>query len=345
MRQSKALYCLAVGYIVGASLNKTNSYELVNNGYSLRAPFTPVTFVKLSDLGQPIHYAGQTYLFGFSPQELYRIAALTKKDLDDGLQAELNWVNLTKRKLQSNWEKVAAEVAREAQAVERAGGVPEIPQVAAANSAVPATPPAMAVEEPVPTAAAAPSSMQEKPVAPSNEPPVTGEVTRPVNGFNLYIASAKSKYLSSPAIGYSAVIQNIATGKATEIGKGGHTKDFNKLVVLALRDAFAAGVIPPSSKTAQTSVAIYTANEFVANMFARNYLRNFARNSWKKKDGGTLAYKDEWESIWNQVSHMVVRAVLCEPDGADLRACTTKAQAFADEYHRTHSNRIAPNHQ
>ena len=95
MKQSKALYCLTVGYIVGASLNKTNNYDPVNNGYSFRVPFTPITFVKQSDLGQPIHYAGQTYLFGFSPQELYRTAALTKKDLEDGLLAEQNCVNLT----------------------------------------------------------------------------------------------------------------------------------------------------------------------------------------------------------------------------------------------------------
>ena len=99
MKQSKALYCLTVGYITGASLNKTHNYDLVNNGYSLRVQFTPITFVKLADLNQPIHHAGQTYFFGHSPQELYKIAAMTKKDLEDGLAAELNWVNVTRKKL------------------------------------------------------------------------------------------------------------------------------------------------------------------------------------------------------------------------------------------------------
>ena len=97
MKQPKALYCLTVGYIIGASLNKTYNYDLVNNGYAFRAPFTPITFVKLADLVQPVHYAGQIYFFGHSPQALYKIAALTKKDLDDGLAAELNWVNVTRK--------------------------------------------------------------------------------------------------------------------------------------------------------------------------------------------------------------------------------------------------------
>lgn len=343
MRQSKALYCLTIGYIVGASLNKTANYELVNNGYSFRVPFTPITFVKVSDLNQPVHYAGQTYLFGFSPQELYRIAALTKKDLDDGLMAEQNWVNLTKRKLQSTWEKLSAEVTKEMQEVERTGGVSDIPQPMPGGSAIPATPPAMVEENTPPAAPAAPAPAQPAAVPGTGNPaPVTGEVERPVNAFHVYIASAKAKYLSSPAVGYSAVIKNLGTGEVTEIGKGGRTPDFNKMLVRALCEAFAAGVIPPSSKTAQTSVTIYTSNEFIANMFAKNYLRNFARNSWKKKDGEVMAYKEEWESIWSQASHMVVRAVLCEPDGADLKFCTDKADAFAEQYHQKHSSRIAP---
>lgn len=344
MKQSKALYCLTVGYITGASLNKTTNYEIVNNGYSFRVLFTPITFVKISDLNQPIHYNGQTYLFGFSPKELHRIAAITKKDLEDGLLAEQNWVNLTKRKLQSTWEKLAAEVARESQAVEQSGGVPTVPPASPSNFTIPATPPTM-IEDTQPTETAPITSVMAGESAPAAvlPPQATGSVERSVNTFHLYIASAKAKHDNSPAIGYAAVIQNIGTGEQIEIGKGGRTDDFNKMLVRALQEAFASGIVPPSTQAEQTLVMLYTSNEFIANMFAKHYLRNFARNQWKKKDGGILPYKEEWESIWSHTSHMIVRAVLCEPDGADLKFCTDKADAFAEGYHQKLCSRNTDN--
>lgn len=344
MKQIKALYCLTVGLIVGASLNKTNNYDLVNNGYSFKVNFTPVTFVKLSDLNQPVHCSGQTYIFGFAPQELYRIAALTKKDLEDALQAEQNWVNLTKKKLQSGWEKVAAAVATEAQAVERAGGAPEIPSAASqTSSAIPATPPAMAEEDtPQPPEPPAGKSQESQGGVSGGTAPVTGETARKVKTFNVYIASAKASAQGSLSVGYSAVVSNLETGEVTELGKGGYTKEFGKMVVLALREAFEAGIIPPSTKIGQTVVTVYTSNDFVAKMFANNYLRGFAKKEWKKRDGKLLAHKEEWERVWNQASHMLVNAVLCEPDGADLKSSTDKAQEFAEADHQKRYGLIGP---
>lgn len=326
MKQSNPLYCLTVGYIIGASLNKTYNYELRNNGYAFRVQFTPITFVKLSDLNQPINHAGQTYFFGHSPQELYKIAALTKKDLDDGLAAEQNWVNLTKKKLQSNWAKLADLVAAEAKEVEKNGGAPVMPKQTPA--AVPATPPAMSGD----TEQLAPKPQTEKPQqSPVPAAPVTGTVDRPVREYSIYVAAERARQKGSKSVGYYGLVKNTTTGEVKEIGQGGYTDDFNKILIRALKEAFQAGEIPHSSRDEQTRVTVYTANEYVANMFARNYIRSFARNNWNKKDGSPIAYKELWSEIWNHAAHMLVTAVLCEPDGEDLKICTQRAKTFAEE--------------
>ena len=339
MKQSKALYCLTVGYITGASLNKTHNYDLVNNGYSLRVQFTPITFVKLADLNQPIHHAGQTYFFGHSPQELYKIAAMTKKDLEDGLAAELNWVNVTRKKLQSNWAKLADLVAEEMKEVERSGGAPEIPKPA--NTALPATPPAMVGdEEPL---AAVPEPVMAGPV--NNTEPVSGSVERRVHDFRIYAAASKTFHKGSKSVGYFARILDCSSGQVKEIGKSGYTDDFGKILIRALKEAFEADVIPPSSKAEQTKVTVYTANEFVANMFAKGYLRSYARKNWAKKDGTTMAHKELWEAIWNRTSHMLVTGVLCEPDRVDLKDCTQKARPLAEEDYKKRYDLIGPSQQ
>ncbi len=327
MKQSKPLYCLAVGYVVGASLNKIYNYDLVNNGYVLRTQFTAITFVKLADLNQPINFAGQTYFFGHSPQELYKVASLTKKDLDAGLAAEQNWVNLTKKKLQVAWQKMADVVAKEETAIQRNGGVSEIPNQA--QMATPATPPSISEDQlPQENQAAAPMP----PVAttdPSSAEPVTGTVERAVREYYIYAAAVKYKS-NCMSVGYLAKIFNCSTGQIDEVGRSGYTDDFSKVLIRALKEAFESG-IPSSSKDEQVRVTVYTTNEYVANMFAKNYLRAFARRNWTKKDGTDLAHKDLWEQIWSHAEHMIVTAVLCEPDDVNFKDCAQKAFAYAEE--------------
>ena len=66
-------------------------------------------------------------------------------------------------------------------------------------------------------------------------------------------------------------------------------------------------------------------------MFAKNFLRAFARRNWTKKDGTDLAHKDLWAQIWSHAEHMIVTAVLCEPDDANFKDCAQKAFAYAEE--------------
>ena len=350
MNQTKPLYCLAVGYVVGASLNKTYNYSLVNNGYAFRVKFTSITFVKLEDLNQPINYAGQTYFFGHSPQELYKVASLTKKDLDAGLAAEQNWVNLTKKKLQVAWQKMADLVVSEEAVVQRNGGASEV--AAQPKMVTPATPPSISEEETTGgglPAAPEPQTTQDTeqllPAEAAQQAPVTGSVERAIREYHIYAAAAK--YQSNcKSVGYCAKILNCSTGQVNEIGRGGYTDDFGKILVLALKEAFQSGV-PASTKEEQVRVTVYTSNEYVANMFAKNYLRAFARRKWTKKDGTALAHKELWEEIWANAEHMIVTAVLCESDDANLKDCTQKAFFFAQEdykkrYGKNRKGLIAP---
>ena len=360
MKQTRALYCLTLGFIHGARLDKTYNYEAVNEGYYFKAAYTPITFVKLCDINQPLHKAGQTYLFGFSPHDLFRIASLTKKDLEDALTVELNWVNTTRKKIQSGWEKVSAAIAIETQAVEREkASQPAPPTAPKMNAAEPATAPMMVQEEtPAEPPAAAPEpakptqgqpkepalpipEIQAEDAAPATQD--TGTVTRGVLAYNVYVASAKVTENGSLSVGYSAFIKNLQTGEITEFGKGGYTKEFGKMIVLALREAFDSGIIPPSTKTSRVLVTVYTSNEYIANMFAKNLLRSFAtKKDWKKADGTTILYRDEWEGVWNQVSHLMTKGVLCEASGEDLKACTEQAQNFAEEDYKERYALIGP---
>jgi hypothetical protein len=331
---------LNVGFLHGARLDKTLNYDVVKDGYAFKAPFTPITFVKLCDLGQPLHHAGETYYFGFSPQEMQRVAALTKKDLEDALAVEQNRINTTRKKLQAAWVNLTAQVVTEMQAVERAGGDQPIPKTTqAASNTTPAVLPSPTQEEetkpdpsapvlaaqtppekPATTPASTKSPAKETaPPADSNPPvsdtnPVTGEIPRVVNAFDIYVAYSKAeaaKTEGSLSVGYCAQIKNQQTGEVTEIGKSGYTREFEKMIVLALCEAFEQGVIPPSTKTAQTLTTIYTTNELVESMFAKGYLRRYSNNGWKKKDGGDISFKAEWMRIWNHASHMFTSGVLC----------------------------------
>jgi len=360
MKQTRALYCLTLGFLHGARLDKTYNYDAVNEGYSLnKPPFTPITFVKQCDINQPIHHSGQTYLFGFSPQDLFRIASLTKKDLEDALVVERNWVDNTQKKIRSGWEKVAASVATETQIAEKEKNLqPTPPAAMKASSVAPATPPMVAQEEttpeppqPVPEASKPAQEAVSEPEAPAPSTPAeappeekqeTGTVARGVLAYNVYVASAKSTAPGSLSIGYSAIVKNLQTGEITEFGKGGYTNEFGKMIVLALREAFEGGVIPPSTKTTSVLTTVYSSNKYIVSMFAKNYLRNFSKNEWKKKDGTVIQHQDEWERVWNQVSHMMSKGILCESDGEDLKVCTERAQKFAEADNEKRYGLIGP---
>ena len=85
------------------SVRKIYDYELKGDGYKFQAAYVPVQFIRTEELSKPICRAGQYYFFGFSFEELYHSAEATKKELDNALRLQLQWVKLSEQKLKE-WD-------------------------------------------------------------------------------------------------------------------------------------------------------------------------------------------------------------------------------------------------
>ncbi len=77
-------------------------------------------------------------------------------------------------------------------------------------------------------------------------------------------------------------------------------------------------------------------------MFEKGYLRRYAKNGWKKKDGGDIAHKAEWIRIWNQASHMIAKGVICEPGSVEMKDSTAKSKEYAEADHQKRYRLIDP---
>lgn len=91
-----------MGYLE-VSVRKIYDYELKGDGYKFQAAYVPVQFIRTEELSKPICRAGQYYFFGFSFEELYHSAEATKKELDNALRLQLQWVKLSEQKLKE-WD-------------------------------------------------------------------------------------------------------------------------------------------------------------------------------------------------------------------------------------------------
>lgn len=344
MIHTTPFFCVIIGLITGIKLEKTMNYDVGDKGYNFKERFTPIKYVQKTDFGQPIRFGGQTYFFGHELQTLMDMAAIVKREYDETLRIELNRLELTRKLLASSWEETVTGANLEMEAM---GQNPTVTPTAQEQPPVQPPTASETVKAPDVQKVQEPHKAQEAHTASKTEPkPEEGQVGRRIDAFNLYVASSRPPADSgSLSAGYSAFIQNITTGECNEIALGCGTKDFGKMNVLALCNAFESGNIPSSTKESQTVITIWSTNTFIVNMFGKNFLKYFADNGWKTKEGKEIKNKTEWQKIHAHTSHMFVKGEVAQPEDANMQHCIKLAEDAATvEYNKKFGAIPPPNY-
>jgi hypothetical protein len=312
------LYCIAIGQCIGVLFEKIFHYEINEKVYEIRERFTPIRRVKTNDFGQPICYGGQTYLFGHDLKALYEMAAIVKREHDEVIHGQLNYLVFVSRKMKDAWQNVTVAANQELEL----SGLPAVETSSAAQPAV--------SQDDIDDR----SDQHWKPSKQETEGEA-GQVRRRIAAFNIYISSSRppgvKKECGSAA--YCAIIQNVASGESKQFTAGFGIRSLSRVDVLALCAVFESGVIPHSTQDIRTVATVHTANEFIASMFSKGILKHLAENAWKTQEGIDAKNKDEWQRVFTHTNHMSVKGTVPGEGNAVMALCVSLAQdAAAAEY-------------